>query len=121
MSPVGWLSRNVMTPGARTALEGAIAIAAAGCRDKSCIDGVCPVPCAAIQPTCSEPPVFYQGELGAAPASLRLVGGQAGAHDFMISNGRVTAVISAIDTPNDLAPTGGNLVDFGVPGGIDDV
>jgi hypothetical protein len=30
-------------------------------------------------------------------------------------------VISAIDAPNDLAPTGGNLVDFGVPGGIDDI
>jgi hypothetical protein len=105
----------------RIALAAAIALGASACRDKSCIDGECPVPCAAIQLTCSEQPVFYQGTLGAAPANLMLVGGNAGANDIMISNGRVTAVISAVDTPNDLAPTGGNLVDFGVPAGVDDV
>jgi len=92
-----------------------------GCRDTSCIDGACPVPCAAIQLTCSEQPVFYQGPLGGAPAMLRVVGGNGGAGDIMISNGKVTAVISAIGAPNDLAPTGGNLIDFGPPGATDDV
>lgn len=98
-----------------------VALALNGCRDKSCIDGECRLPCAAVQFTCSEQPVFYVGSLGDAPAGLRLRDGHAGVRDTLISNGRITAVISAIDAPNDLAPTGGNLVDFGLAGGTDDI
>src|SRR6476659_157878 len=98
-----------------------IVLALSGCRDKSCIDGNCRLPCSAIALTCTEQPVFFVGNVGDAPANLQLREGNAGAHDTLISNGRVTAVISALDAPNDLAPTGGNLIDFGVAGGLDDV
>lgn len=92
-----------------------------GCREKSCIDGNCQLPCAAISLTCAEQPVFFVGDAGSAPPNLQLREGNAGSRDTLISNGRVTAVISAIDAPNDLAPTGGNLIDFGLAGGKDDV
>lgn len=98
-----------------------VALALNGCRDKSCLDGKCPLPCAAITLTCAEQPVFFVGDAVDAPLDLQLREGNAGARDTLISNGRITAVISAIDAPNDLAPTGGNLIDFGLAGGVDDV
>lgn len=96
------------------------ALAIAGCRDQSCIDGVCKLPCEEVRFTCPGPATLYVGRLADAPAALRLRAGQGGADDILISNGQVTAVISALDAPTDLAPTGGNIIDFGVAGGIDD-
>lgn len=97
-----------------------IAMLIAGCRDKSCIDGECPVPCFESYERC-EGSTLYAGRLGDAPANLRLRYGNGGADDILISNGRVTAVFSALDAPTDLAPTGGNLIDFGYPLGVDDM
>ena len=85
------------------------------------MDGNCRLPCEAIELTCPKQPVFFVGDAADAPLDLQLREGNAGARDTLISNGRVTAVISAIDAPNDLAPTGGNLIDFGLAGGVDDV
>ena len=108
---------------ARTALAGlvlAVLVVLGGCRDKSCIDGVCALPCEQVRFSCPGPATLYAGRLADAPAELRLRGDNGGDDDILISNGTVTAVISALDAPTDLAPTGGNVIDFGVPGGIDD-
>jgi hypothetical protein len=105
----------------RSAVIVLVALALNGCREKSCIDGNCELPCEAIALTCTEQPVFFVGDAADAPPNLQLREGNAAARDTLISNGRVTAVISALDAPNDLAPTGGNLIDFGVAGGLDDV
>jgi hypothetical protein len=106
---------------ARTALVAGIALTTLlGCRDKSCIDGACPLPCFEVVEDC-EGRVLYAGRLADAPANVRLLYGNGGANDILISNGRVTAVFSALDAPTDLAPTGGNLIDFGPSGGIDDM
>ncbi len=92
----------------------------ASCRDPSCIDGACPIPCFHIYEGCSDG-ILYAGRVADAPANVRLRYGAGGANDILISNGKLTAVFSAIDTPIDLAPTGGNLIDFGQSGGIDDM
>ncbi|HEY5924376.1 MAG TPA: hypothetical protein VIV11_22015, partial [Kofleriaceae bacterium] len=97
-----------------------VAVLLAGCRDASCIDGECPLPCFAPAQGCTETE-RYAGRLGDAPPRLRLRYGNGGANDILISNGRITAVFSALDAPTDLAPTGGNLIDFGTSGDIDDV
>jgi hypothetical protein len=105
-----------------TARLALIAALLAGCRDKSCIDGECPVPCFAVYEDCVTPTrMLYAGRLADAPANAGLRYGNGGANDILITNGRVTAVISAIDAPIDLAPTGGNLIDFGIPLGVDDM
>src|SRR5690606_2214652 len=87
------------------------ALVVAGCRDSSCIDGACKIPCEDVRFSCPGPARLYVGRLGDAPADLRLRAGQGGADDILISNGYVTAVISALDAPTDLAPTGGNIID----------
>ena len=104
-----------------TARIGLAALLLAGCRDKSCLDGACKLPCETIEVTCDTPPVFFVGRAGDAPSALRLIYGNGGADDILLSNGRVTAVINAIDAPIDLAPTGGNLIDFGTSSGVDDI
>jgi hypothetical protein len=104
----------------RTALGVLVLLAVPACRDKSCLDGVCKLPCDAIQFTCPLVPTFYVGPVGRAPAAMRLTYGAGGDDDILISNGRVTAVINAIDAPIDLAPTGGDLIDLGPAGGVDD-
>ncbi|HEX5063434.1 MAG TPA: hypothetical protein VFV99_28855, partial [Kofleriaceae bacterium] len=105
---------------ARIALA-SLLVGLVGCRENSCIDGECPLPCESqIYAGCADGPARYAGRLGDAPVQLRLRYGNGGANDIMLSNGYVTAVFSALDEPNDLAPTGGNLIDFGTPGGIDD-
>jgi len=106
------------------AVTARIALAAlcmVGCHDDSCLRGSCKLPCEKLTFTCTGPSTLYIGRVGAAPAALRLLRGNGADSDIMISNGRVTAVISALDAPNDLAPTGGNLIDFGPAGGIDDI
>lgn len=107
------------------ALGRAVAILAAlglgaGCHEDSCLQGTCDVPCAELRFTCAARPL-YVGRVAEAPAAYRLALAQGGDDDVLISNGIVTAVISAIDAPNDLAPTGGNLVDYGLAGGSDDI
>ena len=97
------------------------AVILAGCHDKSCLEGHCTLPCEKLTFTCTGSATLYVGPVGQAPPAMRLVRGNGGDRDFMISNGRVTAVISALDAPNDLAPTGGNLIDFGPAGGVDDI
>ncbi|HEY5950321.1 MAG TPA: CehA/McbA family metallohydrolase [Kofleriaceae bacterium] len=63
----------------------------------------------------------YIGKLADAPAELRVRYGNGADDDILISNGRITAVFSALGSPTDLAPTGGNLIDFGIAGGVDDM
>jgi len=104
-----------------------VAIAAAvavGCGGKpTCIDGTCPTPCAKLAYLCEPQDLkpLYVGPVASAPAEYRLARGEGADDDTLISNGVVTAVISAPTHDNDLAPTGGNLIDFGPAGGVDDV
>ncbi|MBX3162577.1 MAG: PHP domain-containing protein [Deltaproteobacteria bacterium] len=99
----------------------AVAAAAAGaCRHDTCLEGKCPAPCAQLAFTCAAKPM-YAGRAADAPVAYRLLHGNAADDDTLISNGIVTAVISAPGNANDLAPTGGNLIDFGPAGGVDDL
>jgi hypothetical protein len=97
-----------------------VVVVVAGCRDKSCLDGACELPCASAQAEAGCEAALFAGRLGDAPAAVRLRYGNGGVDDIAISNGRITAVFSALDAPIDLAPTGGNLIDFGLAGGVDD-
>jgi hypothetical protein len=99
----------------------ALVLALAGCRDRSCLDGPCTLPCATAETEDCPDRVLFAGRLGDAPEAVRLRYGNGGAGDVAISNGRITAVFAALDAPIDLAPTGGNLIDFGLAGGIDDI
>ncbi len=101
-------------------LASALAVTLAGCQDSSCLEGHCGTPCAELAFACTPRPL-YIGPVSEAPAAYRLRLGDAAEHDLLISNGVVTGVISALDSPNDLAPTGGNLIDFGPAGGTDDL
>lgn len=53
--------------------------------------------------------------------NLRLAAGDGVPGDIVMSNGTVTTVISQLDAPLDLAPTGGNLIDLGRVAGSDDL
>jgi hypothetical protein len=104
----------------------AIALALApmgGCSKKSCLQGDCEAvrACDPLTFTCDPAPPLYAGSVGAAPSALRLARGEGGADDVLLSNGVVTVVLDALDAPHDLAPTGGNLLDFGPAGGADDL
>ena len=95
-----------------------------GCGAKdTCLEGACPVPCARLAYPCEPRDVkpLYVGRLDYAPLEYRLAFGHGAALDTLISNGIVTAVIAAPEHASDLAPTGGNVIDFGVAGGVDDV
>ena len=107
-------------PSARALGVLALTVTALGCHEDSCLRGACTVPCADLRFTCAAQPL-YVGRVADAPAAYRLELGQGGDDDTLISNGIVTAVISALDAPNDLAPTGGTIVDFGAAGGVDDI
>lgn len=91
-----------------------------GCSEKTCLQGQCSTPCKQVTFTCDSPNL-YIGPVSGAPAALQLKGGNAAANDIMLANGSVTAVISQINAPIDLAPTGGNLIDYGPAGGLDDI
>src|SRR4051794_10991043 len=65
--------------------------------------------------------MLQAGTVADAAPNLRLARGQGAAGDYLLSNGVVTAVVSAIDAPTDLAPTGGVLIDLGPSGGTDDL
>jgi hypothetical protein len=98
----------------------ALLVVLTGCKDDSCLDGRCPTPCAKLAFTCTARAMFV-GRVADAPAEYRLVHGEGAADDTLVSNGIVTAVFSAPDHDNDLAPTGGNLIDYGPAGGVDDL
>ncbi len=103
-----------------------LAYALAGCSSKqSCLEGTCPAPCAELafvcEPRGTAARPLYLGPAADAPAALRLTYGHAADADILISNGLVTAVISTVDAPNDLAPTGGVIIDYGPAGGADDL
>src|SRR4051812_16383586 len=109
------------------ALAVALACVCAACHDDSCLRGTCELPCKGVsfatEPACldrGDRPLFVGRVADAAPQYL-LAHGDATSNDVLMTNGIVTAVISALDAPNDLAPTGGNLIDFGPYGGSDDV
>lgn len=106
--------------GRALAITAALAPVLAACHDDSCLQGTCGLPCGALTFACAPQPL-YVGRVADAPLAYRLQQGQGGADDLLISNGVVTAVVSALDAPTDLAPTGGTLIDLGVAGGVDDV
>jgi hypothetical protein len=78
------------------------------------------VTCRGLGYSCDRDPLFI-GRVGDAPAGLLLEGAEGVAGDLILSNGQVTAVLDALDTPHDLAPTGGNLLDFGPTGERDEM
>jgi hypothetical protein len=102
----------------------ALAAAAAGCGRDSCLGGDCEAttPCDRLGEVadCAAPTLFV-GDLAAAPAGALPRRAQGATGDVVLSNGVVTAVVSAIAAPTDLAPTGGNLIDLGPVGGADDL
>ncbi|MBK9037489.1 MAG: hypothetical protein IPL61_40635 [Myxococcales bacterium] len=104
------------------ALVAAMALVDAGCGRDSCLGGDCEAttPCGGLTFACATPRL-YVGALAAAPPELGLARGQGAAGDVVLSNGVITAVVSALDAPTDLAPTGGNLIDLGPSGGVDDL
>ena len=93
----------------------------AGCQDDSCLRGTCNLPCAAIAFECDGALPLYVGRVADAPPQYRLARASGGDNDTLISNGIVSATIDALDARYDLAPTGGNLIDFGPVGGADDI
>ncbi len=64
---------------------------------------------------------LYIGLAADAPGGIGLAGGQAVGGDLVLRNRQVTAVLDALDTPHDLAPTGGDLIDLGPTGGRDEL
>jgi hypothetical protein len=94
---------------------------AAGCADDACLRGACPTPCAELAFACDGEPTATVGRLGDRPDGVGLVHAQGGDDDIVLDNGVVTAVIAALDAPQDLATSGGFVVDFGPTGGTDDL
>lgn len=100
-----------------------VALLTAGCGRESCLGGDCEAttPCDRLgEATCADP-VVRVGPRATTPAALIPARAQAADGDVVLSNGVVTAVVSALDAPTDLAPTGGNLIDLGPVGGADDL
>ena len=103
----------------------AAAAAAAGCRpgpscaagDREC-DEI--TTCARLSYDCAGDEL-YIGAASDAPNGIGLAGGQGVGGDLVLRNAQVTAVLDALDTPHDLAPTGGNLIDLGPTGGRDEL
>lgn len=88
------------------------AIAAAGCGDSH-------------RELCGQPAFSCDDrslEIGTvAELGVDLEGAEGAAGDLVLRNGLVTAVLDQLGEPHDLAPTGGNLLDFGPRGGRDDL
>lgn len=93
---------------------------ATGCRDDSCLDGACALPCRDVAFDGCSGTVFV-GRVGDSPVEHQLRRGNAAANDVLMTNGLITVVISDVAAANDLAPTGGNVIDLGPYGGNDDV
>ncbi len=105
----------------RFAIVAGVCVLASACREDSCLRGVCNQPCADIAFECTPTEGLYVGSVANAPAALRLSRSSGADNDTLISNGIVTATIDALDARYDLAPTGGNIIDFGPAGGADDI
>ncbi|MEQ1567028.1 MAG: CehA/McbA family metallohydrolase, partial [Myxococcota bacterium] len=95
-----------------------------GCGDEGCLKGVdetcvVPSPCSNLQTPCDG------GEVRAyvlAPGDPPPVGGPdalAAPGDVVLENGRVVAVVDALDHPHYVAPSGGTLLDLAPVGGAD--
>lgn len=101
-----------------------LALALLSCKSKdTCIAGDCPAPCDRLVFACEpkdQKPLFV-GFPKDLPDGYALQLGHGADDDVVISNGVVTAVISAVGHDHDLAPTGGNLLDYGPAGGVDDI
>ncbi len=98
-----------------------IAVTAGACHEDSCLQGTCNQPCAGIAFECAPASPLYIGRVVDAPMEYRLARASGAYNDTLISNGVVSATISALDAQFDLAPTGGNIIDFGPVGGSDDI
>jgi hypothetical protein len=96
-----------------------------GCKKEGCLAGdeaTCrvPTPCPKLAfPSCAvgavEVRVLRPGDaIAGGPNALGAPG------DLLLGNDRVVAVIDALDNPNYLATSGGNLLDLGTRGGDDD-
>ncbi|MBJ93398.1 MAG: hypothetical protein CMP23_02875 [Rickettsiales bacterium] len=97
-----------------------------GCESDSCLKGedgcVVAPPCEALHFECSDDLTLLQARLVTVddPAVPGGMDALAAVGDILLSNGRVSAVIDALEHPHYLAPSGGNLLDLGSPGGGDD-
>jgi hypothetical protein len=96
-----------------------------GCAAESCLAGdedcVVSAPCQTLVYECStestlEARLVVSGDT-AVPGGMDAL---AAVGDILLTNGQVSAVIDALEHPHYLAPSGGNLVDLGTPGGNDD-
>jgi len=98
------------------------ALAQLSCARKSCLRGDCAdiAVCEGVTFDCA-PGELYAGTVGDADPAVRFVRAEGADGDLLLTNGIVTAVFDALDEPHGLAPTGGNLLDFGLAGGVDDV
>ncbi len=121
------LRGETATIGAMSLRIGLVALAftlpaIASCQGPTCLPGGdCDsvAPCAKLAFTCDggEP---WIGHVADAPGGIGLAGAEGTGNDLMMTNGVVTLVLDALDEPHDLAPTGGNILDFGPTGGSDD-
>lgn len=95
-----------------------------GCSKEGCLSGsdsscLVPSPCPGLSFSCAqgsaEARVLAPGE--AVPGGANALGA---AGDILLGNDQVVAVIDALDHPNYLGFSGGNLLDLGTRGGDDD-
>ena len=90
--------------------------------DDAC-DGI--TVCARLGTACAADDALWIGPVGDAPGGpgapgvIDLVGAEGVAGDLLLQNGRITAVLDALDTPRGLAVSGGSLIDLGPRGGRD--
>ncbi len=99
-------------------------VALAGCRKPDCLrGGDCEEAaiCERVEFTCDGDPELFVGRVGELPGGLPLTRADGTADDLVLSNGQIVVVLDALGEPHDLAPTGGNILDFGPAGGNDDI
>lgn len=101
------------------------ALLLASCQSGTCLEGG---DCSRVEPCaklsseafdCTNEAMFI-GPVANAPAGIGLRNAEGTAADLLLTNGVVTLVLDALDEPHGLAPTGGNILDFGPSGGVDD-
>lgn len=98
------------------------ALLLAACQGSTCLEGgdcAGVAPCAKLSFECPASEAWI-GRVGDAPAGVDLAFSEGTSADLLMTNGVVTLVLDALDQPHDLAPTGGNVLDFGPSGGVDD-
>jgi len=105
----------------RILFAGVSLLALQSCATEGCLGGnddscIVPSPCEDLSFTCDNPGVATVAVLQAGDARPGGNDALAAPGDVMLSNGRVQAVIDALDHPHYLAPTGGSLLDLVVDG-----